>query len=234
MTYSPVVPEDCEGLRLRTFSWVEKYSPDQVAYANAHVDFPPDETGNYPARRVDHRYFRRFFREPEDGLVECAGNAFTTAGLTNLVSLWMGVTGTAVNSLKVTTGSAGAPGTSAAGPVMGIGTGTSSSQSDTIISTNGTANAWHQEADGTSPTVSYPGSAIVQMINTVASANANFAWNEWGWFTGAGTVTAGNAIASVYSTASSYAMVNHKAGASLLGTKASGAAWVFTSTMTIT
>lgn len=221
----------CERAHWNVYSLVEKYSPDQVAFAQERLASARSWLGGQPvSRRQSAAYpegdwLRRHCGDPEDGCREDYGNLLVTAGLTNLTSLWLGQTGTAVNPLKLNSGS------TAGAATCGVGaTATAASVADTVLGANNTANAYYQIADTSYPTSS---AGVVTLQSTFGTSVANFAWNEWCWATGAGAITAGTALASIYATASSFAMVNHKVPASSLGTKASGASWVFTTTVTI-
>jgi hypothetical protein len=230
---------DVQGATGFSIAHVAKYSPDQTAYAMRRFEADVSNRrgrdvrsllkgSRKPVLKLTGAEFDRYFpRGPEDGEVTNAGNIFVAQGLTNLVSLWMGLTGTAINPLGVTT----------ATPVCGVGTGTSTpATSDTALLGNGTAvGAYYQIFDSTVLATTTTNGVLVG-TSTYASANANFAWNEWCWATGRGLVTAGDNLTatsgSPFATASSNAMVNHKTGVAL-GTKASGSSWVFSTTFTI-
>lgn len=223
--------ESAEAARWTAFSCVDKYSPDQVAYATRKVREGRSLgqrllVGLRGEPRLEGRILRLFFDEPEDGRVECPGNLATTAGLTNLFSLWFGQTGTAINPLRAG-GGTGAT-------VCGVGaTATAAAVADIHLGADG-GSAWYQGCDSSFPTfATVTGVTTATLQATFAAGNANFAWNEWCWATGAGAVTAGATLASVYGTGSSVAMFNHKIPASSLGTKGAGAAWVFTTTISI-
>jgi hypothetical protein len=230
-----------EGAVGFSIAHVEKYSPEQTAWAterfhtekawrrgkkvNAGAMIRRLRFGEMQLTGMD---FERYFPGgPEEGEDTRTGNIFVSAGLTNLISLWLGLTGTAVNPLHD-----GVGGTS----VVGMGTGTTAAATtDTVLLGNNTAGAWYQAFDASSfGTTTQPGVLIGTC--TVASANANFAWNEWCWATGSGVVTPGSNLSNTtllpFTTANSFAMVNHKTSVAL-GTKASGSSWVFSTTFTI-
>jgi hypothetical protein len=229
-----------EGAVGYSVAHVDKYSPDQTAWARERFR---GEQAWRRGKRVNVTQMIRRLREgplsltgadferyfpggPEMGeKTGVPGNVFVAAGLTNLISLWMGLTGTAVNVL----------GTTGHTPVVGMGTGTTApATSDTTLLSVG-GSAWFQSFDASTLGTTSTNGQVVGTV-TVGSANANFAWNEWCWATGLGTVTAGSnggtAVGSPYSTANSWAMVNHKTGVAL-GSKASGSSWVFSTTFTI-
>lgn len=223
--------ESAEAARWTAHSWVDKYSPDQVKWAEKRI-----RDGRSLSQRIlvslrgeprlEGVTLREFFASPEDGTVQCPGNLLVGAGLTNLFSLWFGQTGTAINPLR-TGGSSGAA-------VCGVGaTNTAATVADVHLGADG-GSAYYQGCDSSFPTfANVSGVVTATLQSTFAAGVGNFAWNEWCWATGAGTVTAGATLASVYATGASYAMVNHKIPASSLGTKGSGAAWVFTTTINI-
>lgn len=217
---------------------VERYSPDQQRWAMARAveeaarGRRPASAAELAARRVrlTGADFARYFpRGAEDGTATAAGNIFVHAGLTNLISLWMGLTGTAVNALSGT------------GSVCGVGTGTAYANAggttDVKLTGDGLATgAFYDTFDNAASlaTTSTPGAIAGTM--TVGSGDANFAWAEWCWATGAGAVTKGpslgTAAATPFATPNSAAMINHKVNVAL-GTKASGSSWVFSTTFQI-
>ncbi len=231
-----------EGALGYSVAHVDKYSPDQTRWATER--FQTEKAWrrgakiNAPAMIRRLRFgelqltgmeFERYFPEgPEDGEATGTGNSFVAAGLTNLFSLWTGLTGAAVNTLHGATGA----GSSSA---VGVGSSTTAAAtSDTALGADNTAGAWYQSFDPSSFALTTPGVAIATA--TIASANANFTWNEWCWVTGGGAVTAGSHLSTTtgvpFATASSYAMVNHKTGVAL-GSKSTGSSWVFSTTFTV-
>jgi hypothetical protein len=112
--------------------------------------------------------------------------------------------------------------------IIGVGCSTTAwSAAQTVLGADASVNAWYQAMDATFPTVTAGG--ILNGQITVASGNGNFSWNEWCWAAGSGTTTAGSALAGIDTGAT---MWNRKVPASSLGSKASGASWVFTQTVT--
>lgn len=179
---------------------VDKYSPAQVAHAVSELGYEP----------LGHR-LSLLFREPEDGTVEEPGNLLVTVGLALVTSLIEGGAGTPFAH---------------ADAIVGVGTSTTTATvGDTALGADNTANAYYQQADVGSPTQS---GGVITCVSTFASANANFAWQEWCLATGSSGITPGDHLSAV---ATSVVMLNHKVAS--LGTKSSGASWVFTSTITI-
>lgn len=220
-----------DGLNWHAFAHVDRYSPDQCAYADTKV---ADQLAWYRpgSRRLAREQAQGFGAhydgllakilqrmEPEDGRAEADGNILVTTGLTSITALLVG-TGGSGKLFNIANASA----------VCGVGTSaTSATVGDTVLGGNGTSTtAYYQQADSTFPTVS---AGVITMQATFASANANFAWNEWCWASGTGTITPGFSLGTVYATNASFSMWNHKIAS--LGTKASGAAWVFTTTITL-
>jgi hypothetical protein len=152
------------------------------------------------------------FREPEDGVAEEPGNLLVTVGLNLITALIEGGAGTPFAH---------------ADAIVGVGaTSTAATIADTALGADNTASAYYQQADVSYPTQS---NGVITTQATFASGNANFAWNEWALATGSGGITAGTHLSAV---ATSVTMLNHKVPASSLGTKSSGASWVFIATVT--
>jgi hypothetical protein len=229
-----------EGAVGYSIAHVDRYSPDQVKWATQRFREErawrrgPKVNAAAMIRRLRFgelqltgMEFERYFPEgPEQGEMTATGNIFVSAGLTNLISLWLGLTGAAVNPLRdASTGTS----------VVGIGTGTTAAATtDTTLISNG-GSSWYQGFDATSfGTTSQPG--VIVATATIASANANFAWQEWGWFTGSGVVTPGSnggtAAGSPFAVGNSWCMNNHKTSVAL-GTKASGSSWVFSTQFSV-
>lgn len=221
---------------------VERYSPDQTAYAEGKfAELQAERRRPWVARfgldrllrkaavslgTIDGDWLRELFPGgPEDGYGYDSGNILVTTGLNSLTYLLTtGATtpqGTAGHNL-LGTGGAGQ-----GASIIGVGTSTTTAvQGDTALGTDNSVNAWYQQMDATFPSTTANGTLNGQV--TVASGNGNFQWNEWCWATGSGTVTAGSHLTAVVGAS---ALFNHKANVSL-GSKASGASWVFTQTIT--
>lgn len=110
-----------------------------------------------------------------------------------------------------------------------IGTGngvTAVAATDTDMSAAaGAANRWYQAMDATFQSVT---AQTITFKSTFASADGNYAWNEWG-------VDGGGASSAVVGTngTTTAALLNRVKPASSLGTKASGSSWALTVTITI-
>ena len=221
-----------DGIKWYPRVTVEKYSIDQTRWAEGRLTGmlgggrAPVVLGE-PVVDLHGDWLRELCPHgPEDGTPTDEGNILVNSGLTDLINLLLGNTGTAINPLRV------GPGTNSGAAVCGVGSSTTAATtSDTALGGNGsTTTAYYQAMDSSYPSLTPPDTINGQ--STFASGVANFAWTEWCWATGAGTVTAGGTLASVYATASSYAMLNHKIPSGGLGTKASGASWVYSTTVT--
>jgi hypothetical protein len=138
--------------------------------------------------------------------VHTQGNLLTTAGLTRLVLL---LTGSGLASTNTT-----------ARIGTGNGAGSAAVADVALSATAGAANQWWQIMDATFPTTA---AAVVTYKSTFATADGNYAWNEWAIDISAATVTSSAVVGAC--------MLNHKTGAAL-GTKASGSTWAFTVTIT--
>jgi hypothetical protein len=218
---------DHEGIKEFPRVTIEKYSPDQTAWAERrlHEELSWGRrllVSRFGARvpRLHGDWLREVFAEPEDGYAYAEGNQMVTNGLENLVYLLLGTTASGGFGRQMTNAQSG----------VGVGaTATAATYADTHLGADG-GSAYYQQMDATYPSYAGSGTANGGQINgqsTFASGNGNFAWNEWCWFTFTSTITAGATLASV---ASNTNMFNHKIAS--LGTKGSGASWVFSTTCT--
>lgn len=140
-------------------------------------------------------------------VVESVGNLLTTAGLHRLTALIIGAAGQAATATATRLGT----GNSSAAEAVG--------QTD-LQAAAGSTNRWFQIMDSTYP---QQNNGVLTFKSTFASADGNYVWNEWCVDIGTPTVASGATVNSP--------MVNRKVAS--LGTKASGAAWAFTATITI-
>jgi hypothetical protein len=151
------------------------------------------------------------FKEPEDGVTEEPGNLLVTVGLNLITALIEGGAGTPFAH---------------ADAIVGVGTSTTAAAvGDTALGSDNSSNAYYQQADSSYPTQS---NGVITCQSTFTSGNANFAWNEWCLATGSGGITGGDHLSAV---ATSVTMLNHKVAS--LGSKSSGASWVFVATVTL-
>jgi hypothetical protein len=132
------------------------------------------------------------------------GNLLTTAGIGRLVTLANAGTGNLISSTTARVGAGDGAGTAAIG--------------DTDLSASaGSTHRWFQTCTVTTPNV-------LTFAAVFATADGNFAWNEFGIDIGTATVTSGNTVNAV--------LLNHKTSIAQ-GTKASGQTWSATATITI-
>lgn len=191
-----------DGLRWRPSIRVDQYSPERVRELTELLGYEPKAED-----------FARLGEAPER-VVEVDGNLLTTVGLGLITGLIIGAGGNAMTTTQT---------------AIGVGSvATAEAVGDTQLGGNGNSStAWYQLVDAspgiTRTTTAVTNDTIVGQA-TFASANANFAWNEWCFVTGSGVFTSGNAIASL--STGTEVMVNHKTTS--MGTKVSGAVWVVT------
>lgn len=217
----------------RTNALVEKYSPDQTAYADRRLHEELSWGRRLLVARLGVRvpqihgsWLREIFSEPEDGYASAPGNLLVAGGLGNISNLLIGAAASGANGRALTN----------TNTACGMGaTSTAATVADVHLGADG-GSAWYQQMDATFPAWAGSGTANGGQINgqvTIASGNGNFAWNEWGWVTGGqGAYTATATLASIWATSADTAMLNHEVPASSLGTKGAGATWVFSTTMT--
>ena len=178
--------------------------------AHAHVDKYDQDTvldlTEYLGREPKGEDFERMKIEPSD-VAEVHGNALTNAGLTRICTLIQGGGGLAYTA---TTGR------------IGVGDGnTAWDATDTDLSAvAGSTHRYFMTLDGGYPTVT---TGVMTSRATFGTADGNFVWNEWCWDVTAATVAAGTTVGTT--------MLNRKVAS--LGTKAGGASWVFTTTITL-
>lgn len=199
---------ETDGIKWHASAHIDKYSAEQVAWATAHLGYEPKGAE-----------LMVLFSHPEDGIVDVDGNLITTAGLGAVTNLVTGIGGQVFSNAR---------------GIVGVGsTSTAAAAADTALGANGTTpngtvGAWYQgiDASGLSRVTTAVTNDTIQAVATFASADANMAWNEWGWATStSGTITPSATLTSV---ATGTLFFNHKIPAGGMGTKASGASWVFT------
>jgi hypothetical protein len=237
-----LIDRECaEHFHWHPYSTISKYSPDQTRWAEQRLQkalgwrrlpvlnrVPLNEKATlrrHSATGLVHDlhgdWLRELFPEgPEDGYAYDDGNLLVNGGLTQFINLLIGTAQS--NSIRNLSNSQ---------TVVGVGTtSTAATTSDTALGSDNTANAYYQGADATYPSITGP--ATINNQCTFASGNANFAWNEWCWATGQ-TIAAGTQLATGHVFTTLASMINHKVPASSLGTKASGASWVFSTTIVL-
>jgi hypothetical protein len=230
------VSEREEFLKWYPYVVVERYSPDQTAWAQRKLESSLS-WGRYVllhmlgigTYRLHGDWLRELFREPEDGYACDEGNICVSGGLASFTQLLLGVaqSGTVRAMTNAQTcigvGSGATPATVADAHLGADGT-----------TPNGTTGAYYQQCDSGYPAWAGAGTLNGGQVNgqcTFAQGNANSVWAEWCYAVGSGTITPGSTLAGVFSGGGF--MVSHKVPTpSPLGTKAAGAAWVFTNSLT--
>ena len=203
MTESPLRHE---GINWHAHAMVEKFSPDQTAWAAR-------KSGLVEPKAT---LLRALCGDPEDGIAEQDGNLLVTVGLNNITELIIGSGGISLDQAHTIAG-------------VGASTANSPAVGDTALTDDNSANAYYQNVDaGSNPSQS---NGVITATCTFTGSNANFAWNEWCLAVTSGSITAGTHLSAMASP--SPTMINHKMYSSGLGTKSSGASWVLTSTITL-
>jgi hypothetical protein len=118
----------------------------------------------------------------------------------------------------VTAGTGNLISTTTARVGVGNGAGTAVIGDTDLSAAAGSTNRWFNLCTVTIP------SNVWTFSSTFASADGNFAWNEFGIDIGTATVTASNTVNAV--------LLNHKTSIAQ-GTKAAGQVWTATATITI-
>lgn len=194
-----------DGLNWLAHAHVAKYSPAQT-----------EEMKNFLGREPKADDWARYEVTPKDTAEE-AGNLLVTVGLNRITNLIIG------------TGSIAAFANNRA--IVGVGsTATGATPGDVALGAdgttgNGSVGSWYQAVDATYPTAV---NGLITAVSTFASSDGNFAWAEWAWGVATTTVSANKTFATASTTG---VLLNHKIAS--LGTKASGASWVFTTTVTL-
>jgi hypothetical protein len=135
------------------------------------------------------------------------GNLLTTAGLTRLTSLLTGAGGVAITNTTARTG-------------VGDGAGSAAVGDTDLSAAAGSTHRWFQIMDATFPQTA---AGVLTLKSTFASADGNFAWNEFGIDIATATVTSGNTVNTT--------LFNHKTSIAQ-GTKVAGQVWAATATIT--
>jgi hypothetical protein len=215
---------------------IEKYSPDQTAWAQRKLEdtlswgrFVLLNILGLYVPKLHGDWLRELFIEPEDGYAYDEGNICVAGGLGSFTQLLLGVAQS--GSVRAMTN---------AQTVIGVGSGsTGATVADAHLGAdgttpNGTVGAYYQQVDSGYPAWAGAGTLNGGQINgqcTFAQGNANCVWAEWCYAVGSGAITPGSSLAGVFG--SGGFMVTHKVPTPQpLGTKAAGAAWVFTNTLT--
>jgi hypothetical protein len=225
-------PDRCEHDGIKWFPrvTVEKYSPDQSAWADRRLH---DElswgrrllVARLGARvpRLHGDWLREVFREPEDGFAYAEGNSLVNNGLDALGNLVVG---------------SGTPQSFAPGGVIhaicGVGdnAGAFVVTSPALLGDGSTSHAFYQAMDATYPAVDGTTHGQLNGQSTFISTSANFAtgWVEWCWATSTVAIGASTGGTLATLTAGTEVLFNRWTGTTL-GTKGAGATWVFSTTI---
>lgn len=184
-----------EGLSWHAQALVQKWTDEQVAHV-AKLTGIANPSGDLLAAHL----------KPYEIAVS-EKNLLTTAGLTRITSLITAAGGQGLTNTSARLG-------------VGNGVGTAAIGDTDLSAAAGSANRWFQVMDATYPQTA---AGVITAKATFASADGNFAWNEWGLDIGTPAVTSG---ATVNAT-----LLNHKTSAAL-GTKTTGS-WALTVTVTL-
>lgn len=184
-----------DSILWRPVATVQKYAEDKVQWVI-------DRTGI----AVPDGALLESMVDPDEVAVS-VGNLLTTAGLNRITSLIIGAGGQAA------TNTASRLGTGNGSTAAAVG-------NTDLAAAAGSTNRWFQIMDATYPTQA---NGVLTFRSTFASADGNYAWNEWGVDIGTPTVTSSAVVAAT--------LLNRKVES--LGTKVSGASWVLTATITL-
>lgn len=194
-----------DGIKWSPYAHVAKYDVEVVRELTEYLGYEP--------KAAD---YARLSIIPNDE-AEAHGNLLTTAGLQRITNLIIGAGGQAFASTATAAVGVGSTATAA-------GVGNTTLLADGTAE-NGTVGCRYQAVDSTPTAVN----GVITAVSTFASGFGNFAWQEWCWAAITGGLTAANNLAGVGTT--SEQMLNRKVAS--LGTKVSGASWVFTTTVTL-
>lgn len=175
---------------------VEKFDEGQVRAATETLGREPSGDD-----------FARLGIAPAD-VVTVARNLLTTAGIARIYSLILGAGGQAATNTASRIG-------------VGDGTGDAAVGDVDLDADAGSTHRYFMTMDATYPQVV---NGAMDFKASFASADGNFAWNEWTIDVGTPTVAAGTTVGAL--------MLNHKTGVAG-GTKASGQVWVATAHITL-
>lgn len=193
-------------MELDTIKWtpvatIHKYSPEVVEELTRILGYEP--------KKAD---FDRFGADPYATL-EVQGNLLVGGGLAFLTSALIGGTYDPLTAARAFVG------------VGDSSTAAAAAQVDLQAASNKYYNTF--DANPTRVTTTVTNDAV-QGVSTFGTSVANFAWNEWAWFTTTtGTITPGTGINVSSGTET---MWNRKVAS--MGTKASGASWALTTKVT--
>lgn len=190
-----------------TTKWrVDRWDEEQTKWAIRQLGIiVPASPGGVHGVTVDAVVFHKLKVKPYSTTF-VDGNLITNAGWTRLMNLL--------------TNQGGTQALTATAVRLGVGdSNTTETYTDTAL--NATTNKLYQPVSGAGSL----GTRTLAFSATFGTADANWAWNEFGLDVGTPTVTASTTVNALF--------FNHKAGIAQ-GTKASGQTWTATATLTFT
>lgn len=191
-----------DGFKWHAQARVDKYSPEVVAELTRILGYEP--------KAAD---FKRFSADPF-AVTEVDGNILVAGGLAFLTAALIGGTYDPLTAARAFVG-------------VGSDSGTAAATGQTDLQG---ASKYYNDFDSnpTRETTTVTNDAV-QGVSTFGTGVAEHAWNEWAWFTTTtGTITPGTSLSTVSS--GTETMWNRKVAS--MGTKGSGASWVFTTKVT--
>jgi hypothetical protein len=190
-----------DGIKWNASARIDKYSPEDV-----------EEITRLLGREPKADDFKRLGADPY-AVTEVQGNILVGGGLAFLTAALIGGTYDPLTAARSFVGVGSDSGTAAA-----------TSQTD-LIGASKYYNDFDSNPTRTTTTVT---NDTIQGVSTFGSGVAEHAWNEWAWFTTTtGTITPGTSLSGV--STGTETMWNRKVAS--MGTKGSGASWVFTTTV---
>jgi hypothetical protein len=199
-----------DGIRWHPVSVIEKYSPDQTAFARRY--FEGHLTGDV---------LRGLFigRGPECGTVRDQGNGVSAAGSGNFALLLAGLGGHPLAEGRT---------------VFGVGGDDTAFSREHVhlspVAGEEVGGTWYKPMDPGYPAVTRTGDIEGQA--TFLEHEACFTWREWCWGTGPGRPVPHHSLRGCYG-GEQPVMMNRKAHPAGYGTKDPGVAWVFRAEVTL-
>ena len=181
---------------------VERWDAEQTEWVQRHMGL-----ARLNRRTPTAEDFRRAGVDPYEA-TEVVENLLTTAGLTRITALIVGAGGQAASNLATRLG-------------LGNGAGGAAITDTDLGAAAGAANRWYQIMDATFPTTA---AGVITFKSTFASADGNFAWNEFAIDVAAPTDATSAVVGAT--------LLNHKT-AIAQGTKTAGQTWAATATITL-
>ena len=193
-----------EGIKWYPYAHIDKYSPEVVEELTRILGRAP--------KAVD---FAAHSADPYATL-DVEGNVLCVGGLGMITSA---LTGGSYDPLTAT---------SSGRAFVGVGNSSTAASASQTALVGGTAYYNTFDSGGITRVTTTVTNDSIQAVSTFGASVANFAWNEWGWFTTTtGTITPGTGVNVSSGTET---MWNRRVAS--MGTKVDGASWVFTTKVT--